>query len=159
MSIPKGKTIAFEKSGTQFYDTMALTIKKLSLRQFELSQTAEHTTSGITKRLTDVIGGATTYDKANDRLMQLAAHFVHDGYTLLSETYEYEEGDLREEVLELLREAYPIGCEVEIIDSEVPRQVGLRGKLLEITNSGAFVIKHPSTQFKWGRNTFRKISE
>lgn len=159
MSIPKGKTVIFEKSGTMYTDIMTLTIRKKDNRTFELSQSLAHTTSGVTKMSTEVIGGTTTYGKAHERLMQVAAHFVTDGYILLDTVYEYEEGDLREEVLELLREEYPIGCEVEIIASEVPRQVGLRGKLLEITGSGAFVIKHPSTQFKWGRNTFRKISE
>ena len=108
----------------------------------------------------DWVGQSTQYEPMHKRMLEMSAALIHEGYFIVKqEDYRNIEGRLRPEALELIRERFPIGCTVEIIDSAFSEYMGTKGEVLEIDDYGNLYIGHKDTCFTWMHNTFRKISD
>lgn len=107
----------------------------------------------------EIFGAATTFEKMNERIMKVVADMVAGGY-IVEKVWEDEwDGNLRPEVLDLLREQFPIGCQVEVVTSNVPHCVGKKGTLIEIDDQGRFAIGQSHVTYTFDQNTFRRIDK
>jgi hypothetical protein len=91
-------------------------------------------------------------------MIQLAQNWDTEWKTAWNEAWEPPvQKELHPEAVKLLRERFPVGCTIEIVESDVKCE-GIKGKLIEIDDAGRFYINDDYHRYTFGLNKFKRIT-